>query len=54
MLGSGGNRYRVANADHADLNPKGSQMVIWVDDDSSVTLSALHIVGVEKEAAQPV
>lgn len=54
VLTSGGNRYRVASADHADINPKGSQIVIWFDDESSITLSALHIVGVEKEASQPV
>ncbi len=54
VLTSGGNRYRVASADHADINPKGSQIVIWFDDESSITLSALHIVGVEKEAPQPV
>jgi hypothetical protein len=26
VLTSGGNRYRVASADHANLNPKGSAL----------------------------
>jgi hypothetical protein len=52
VLTSGGNRYRVASADHANLNPKGSQLVIWFDDESSITLSALHIMWGGKEAPQ--
>jgi len=54
VLTSGGNRYRVGSAEHADINPRGSQIVIWFDDESSVTLSGLHIVGIEKEAPQAV
>ena len=54
ILTSGGNRYRVGSSDHADVNPRGSQIVVWFDDESSVTLSGLHIVGIEKEAPQAV
>jgi hypothetical protein len=50
---SSGQRYRVASPEHAGTNPKGTGIVVWFDDDSSVTLSALHISLVEKEAAQP-
>lgn len=54
ILTSGGNRYRVASAAHADVNPPGSQVVVWFDDDSSITVSGLHTVAVEKEATQAV
>ncbi len=47
---SGGSHYRVATSDHASFDPQGSRIVIWFDDEGSITLSGLHIVGVEKEA----
>ncbi len=47
-----GSRYRVTSAEHADINPRGSRVVVWFDDDSSVTVSGLHIVAIEKEATQ--
>lgn len=43
-----GMRYPVASADHVGLNPRGSRVVIWFDDDSSVTISGLHIAAIEK------
>ena len=46
---SGGNRYRVATSDHAGFNPSGKQLVIWFDEQGSITLAGLHIVTVEKE-----
>ncbi len=52
IVTSSGNRYRVASAGHADINPLGSRVVVWFDDDSSVTLSGLHIAAIEKEAPQ--
>lgn len=52
IITSSGHRYRVASADHADINPQGSRVVVWFDDDSSVTLSGLHIAALEKEAAR--
>lgn len=51
IVTSSGHRYRIASADHAGVHPHGSQVVIWFDDDSSVTVSGLHIVAIEKEAA---
>ena len=42
-------RYRIATADHADVNPRGTRTVIWFDDDSSVTIAGLHIAAIEKE-----
>jgi hypothetical protein len=47
-----GRRYPVVSADHAGINPNGTRAVIWFDDDSSVTISGLHIVAIEKEAAR--
>ena len=52
IVTNSGNRYRVASADHADINPQGSRVVVWFDDESSVTLSGLHIAALEKEAPQ--
>lgn len=52
IITSSGHRYRVSSADHAGIHPRGSRMVIWFDDDSSVTVSGLHIVAIEKEAAK--
>ena len=49
----GGNRYRVATSDHAGFSPNGRRVVIWFDDQGSITLSELHIVGVEEEAESP-
>jgi len=50
IVTSRGSRYRVASADHANINPQGSRVVVWFDDESSVTVSGLHIASLEKEA----
>jgi hypothetical protein len=50
IVTNSGNRYRVATADHAGINPQGSRVVVWFDDESSVTLSGLHIAAIEREA----
>ena len=47
-----GHRYDIPSADHAGIHPRGSRVVIWFDDGGSVTLSALHIVAVEKLASK--
>jgi hypothetical protein len=52
IVTSSGDRYRVASLDHAGIHPRGSRVVIWFDDDSSVTVSGLHIVAIEKESAK--
>ncbi len=52
IITSNGNRYRVATADHASINPRGSQVVVWFDDESSVIISGLHVAALEREAPQ--
>jgi hypothetical protein len=51
IVTSSGNRYHIASADHAGIDPRGSRVVIWFDDGGSVTVSGLHIVAIEKAAA---
>ena len=51
IITSSGDRYRIASPDHAGVHPQGSRVVIWFDDDSSVTVSGLHIVAIEKDTA---
>jgi hypothetical protein len=52
ILTSGGNRYRVATPEHAGFDPKGTRVVIWFDEGGHITLSGLHMVAIETEAAQ--
>jgi hypothetical protein len=53
IVTSSGKQYEVPSPDHAGVNPASSRIVIWFDDDSSVTLSALHIAAIEKIASKP-
>lgn len=48
IVTTSGRRYSVATADHIGVNPLGSRVVVWFDDDSSVTISGLHIAAIEK------
>lgn len=48
IVTTSGVRYPVPSADHAGLNPRGSRVIVWFDDDSSVTISGLHIAALEK------
>ncbi len=52
IVTSSGKRYRVASADHASINPQASRVLVWFDDESSVTVSGLHIAALEKGAPQ--
>ena len=52
IVTSSGHRYRIASPDHASVNPHGSRVIIWFDDDSNVTVSGLHIAAIEKEGAK--
>ena len=52
IVTSSGNRYRIPSADHATVNPQGSRVVVWFDDESGVIISGLHIAAVEREAPQ--
>ena len=49
VVTSSGQHYEIPTRDHAGLNPKGSRVVIWFDDDSSITISSLHILALEKK-----
>lgn len=48
VVTSGGNRYPVLSPEHAMVNPRGSRVIIWFDDDSSVTIATLNIASVEE------
>ena len=48
IVTTSGIRYAVPTADHVGLNPRSSRAVVWFDDDSSVTISGLHIAAIEK------
>jgi len=48
IVTSSGRRYGVASADHAGLNPRGTRVVVWFDDDASVTIPGLHVAAIEK------
>ena len=50
IITSSGKRYRVPSADHASINPHGSQVMVWFDDESGLIISGLHITSVEKDA----
>ena len=51
VLTSAGTRYDVVSPDHADVNPAGTRIVIWFDDDSSVTIAGLHVAAIETRTA---
>ena len=48
IVTSSGRRYPVPSADHANLNPQGTRIVVWFDDDASVTIARLHVAAIEK------
>ena len=48
IVTSSGTRYPVPSADHANFNPQGTRVVVWFDDDASVTIAGLHVAGIEK------
>jgi hypothetical protein len=49
IVTSSGQRYSVPSADHASLNPRGTRVVVWFDDDASVTIAGLDVTAIEKE-----
>jgi hypothetical protein len=51
VVTSAGQKYRVPTPDHAGFNPRSTRLVVWFDDDSSVTLSGLHLTALEVDAA---
>ena len=48
IVTSSGRRYRVPSADHANFNPQGTRVVVWFDDDASVTIAGLQMAAIEK------
>jgi hypothetical protein len=48
IVTSSGRRYPVPSADHANSNPQGTRVVVWFDDDASVTIAGLHVAAIEK------
>ena len=44
---SDGKQYRVKHPDHVAISPKGGRVSLYDDEETTTTLSALHIVGVE-------
>lgn len=45
-----GYKYRVASAEHAGINPRGSRLHVWFDDDTGVTIAEANIVALERDA----
>jgi hypothetical protein len=52
VVSSSGQHYRVSSPDHANVNPQGSRLLVWFDDDSEVIVSGLHIAAIEMERPQ--
>ena len=48
IVTSSGRRYPVHSADHANSNPQGTRVVVWFEDDASVTIAGLHVAAIEK------
>jgi hypothetical protein len=44
---SDGKQYRVRHPDFVAISPKGGRVTVYADEETSTTLSALHIVAVE-------
>ena len=49
IVTTAGKPYRVATADHASMNPNQTCVVVYFDDDSLVSISAMHIASLEHE-----
>jgi hypothetical protein len=48
IVTSSGRRYPIPSADHANFNPQGTRVVVWFDDDASLTIAGLHVAAIEK------
>ena len=48
IVTNSGRRYPVPSADHANFNPQETRVVVWFDDDASVTIAGLHVAAIEK------
>ncbi len=47
ILTSDGRRYPIPHPDHAAISPSGNRVVVFDDDDTSASLTALHVVAVK-------
>lgn len=50
VVTTAGLQYRVESPDHAHLNPLGTRVTIYLDDDSQITIAGLHIASLELPA----
>lgn len=48
---SDGREHAVPTADHAKLNPRGTYLIVFSDDDSHAAISALPLVAVIENVA---
>ncbi len=46
-----GQSYRVASPEHTGINPRGSRVHVWFDDDTGVTIAEANIVALEREVS---
>ncbi len=46
---SDGREYTVPTADHAAVNPKGSRVIVFSDNDSQVEVAGLHVAAVLRD-----
>ncbi len=44
---SDGKQYRVKHPDFVAISPKGGRITLYADEETTTTLSALHVVAVE-------
>jgi hypothetical protein len=42
-----GRKFKITHPDYADVSPKGTKVIIYFDDDSSIDLSSILIASVE-------
>lgn len=51
---SDGKQYRIKHPDYVAISPKGGRITVYADEETSTTLSALHIVAVEPHVRRAV
>ncbi len=49
---SDGKQYRVKHRDYVAISPKGGRITVYADEETTTTLSALHIVAVEPQRSR--
>ncbi|HWB60813.1 MAG TPA: hypothetical protein VG733_15055 [Chthoniobacteraceae bacterium] len=49
---SDGRQYRVKHPDYVAISPRGGRVTLFDDEETTTTLTSLHIVGVEKHRAR--